>query len=118
VRDLDLVHVMQIAPEEGSRPHSRAVAPLPWVLCKNLCEQRLDDPTSEAWPPTPRPIAKTGAQCQMGLLMKVVDPPIDRSWGNKQTLGHLGRVFAGTQPQQCVGALLASGIMGGVGHLQ
>jgi hypothetical protein len=118
VRDLDLVHVMQRAPEEGSRPHGRAVAPLPWVLRKDLREPRLDAPTGEAWTPTPRPVAKTGAQRQMGLLRKAVDPARDCPWGDKQTLSHLSRVFAGTQPQQGVGALLDSGVMGGMGRLQ
>jgi hypothetical protein len=112
------VHVIQIAPEEGSSPHGRAVAPLPWVLQQDLRAQRLDAPTGEGWTPTPRPIAKTGAQRQRGRLMKAVDPARDRPWGDKQTLSPLGRVFAGTQPQQGVGAVLYSGIMGSMGRLQ
>jgi hypothetical protein len=108
--------VVQILPEQGSGPHGRTVALLPWVLRQHRREERLKAPTSEAWTPAPRSIAKPGAHRQRGVLLKTVDPALDCPGGDKQALGYLGHVVTGTQPEQCVGSLEGSGGMGTAGH--
>jgi hypothetical protein len=54
----------------------------------------------------------------VGVLLKTVDPTIERPRRNKQALGRFGHVVTGIQPEQRLGALEGSGVMGTAGHRQ